>query len=92
LIGSARETQQLEEAAGAEIKSFAGNQRDREIKRKKTVLEAKIASLQEEFESLKDELNRADQEETLRKNFFENNRRELIKKRYLNDSKTKPKR
>jgi circadian clock protein KaiC len=94
LIGSARETQELEEAAGVEIKSFAGSQRDREIKRKKTVLEAKIASLHEEFESLKDELNRADEEETLRRKFFEKNRSLLTSKRYLNDSKdikSKPK-
>ncbi|HZY80066.1 MAG TPA: circadian clock protein KaiC [Cyclobacteriaceae bacterium] len=91
LIGSARETQKLEEAAGVEIKSFAGNQRDREIQRKKTVLEAKIASLQEEFESLKDELNRADQEDALRKKFFDANRRELTKKRYLNDNRPKRK-
>jgi circadian clock protein KaiC len=87
LIGSARETQQLEEAAGIEIKSFAGSQRDREIKRKKTVLEAKIASLHEEFESLKDELNRADEEEALRRKFFDKNRSFLTNKRYLNDSK-----
>ncbi len=91
LIGSARESQQLEEAAGVEIKSFAGSQKDREIKRKKTVLEAKIASLYEEFESLKDDLNRADQEDTLRKKFFDRNRKELTSKRYLNDIKSKPK-
>lgn len=91
LIGSAREAQELEEAAGIEIKSFAGSQRDREINRKKTVLEAKIASLQDEFESLKDELNRADQEDALRKKFFDKNRQELISKRYLNDIKSKTK-
>ena len=91
LIGSAREAQQLEEAAGIEIKSFAGNQRDREIKRKKTVLQAKIASLEEEFESLKDELNRADDEEALRRKFFDDNRQHLTSKRYLNNIKSNPK-
>ncbi len=91
LIGSAREEQQLEEAAGIELKSFAGTQRDREIKRKRTVLEAKIASLQEEFESVKDELNRSFQEEELRKMVLEKNRQELTKRRYLNDNKPKTK-
>ena len=91
LIGSARETQQLEEAAGVELKSFAGSQREREINRKKTVLEAKIASLNEEFESLKDELNRADQEEELRRRVLDKTRAELTNKRYLNDNQSKPK-
>jgi len=91
LIGSAREAQQLEEVAGMELKSFAGTQREREIQRKRTVLEAKIASLQEEFESVKDELNRTFQEEELRKMVLEKNRLELTKKRYLNDSKPKTK-
>jgi len=91
LIGSAREAQQLEEAAGIELKSFAGTQREREIKRKRTVLEAKIASLQEEFESVKDELNRTFQEEELRKMVLDKNRLELTKKRYLNDNKPKTK-
>jgi len=91
LIGSAREEQELEEAAGAELKTFAGTQREREIKRKRTVLEAQIASLQEEFESVKDELNRTFQEEELRKMVLDKNRQALTKKRYLNDNKPKTK-
>jgi circadian clock protein KaiC len=87
LIGSAREQQQLEEATGQELKTYAGTRRDREIERKKTVLEAKIASLNEEFESVKDELNRTHQEEQLRKKILERNREELTNKRYLNQSK-----
>jgi circadian clock protein KaiC len=87
LIGSAREQQQLEEATGQELKTYAGTRRDREIERKKTVLEAKIASLNEEFESVKDELNRTHQEEQLRKKILERNREELTKKRYLNQNK-----
>lgn len=87
LIGSARETQQLEEAAGVELRTFAGTQRDREIQRKRTVLEAKIASLNEEFESVRDELYRTHQEEELRKKVLEKNRLVLTNKRYLNDNK-----
>lgn len=84
LFGSAREQQQLEEATGRELKTYAGTRRDVEIQRKKTVLEAKIASLNEEFESVKDELTRTHQEEQLRKEILEKIRKELTEKRYLN--------
>ncbi|MCD9016735.1 circadian clock protein KaiC [Parachryseolinea silvisoli] len=89
LIGSAREAQQLEEVTGQALKSHGHTRRDREIQRKKTVLEAKIASLQEEFESLKDELYRTQQEEQLRQEILEKNRMELVKKRYLNENASK---
>jgi circadian clock protein KaiC len=89
LIGSARHQQQLEEATGRELKHYAGTRRDLEIQRKKTVLEAKIASLNEEFESVKEELNRTHQEEELRKEILEKNRQELISKRYLNQKEAK---
>jgi circadian clock protein KaiC len=90
LIGSAREQQQLEEATGLELKTYAGTRRDREIQRKKTVLEAKIATLNEEFESVKDELYRTHQEEQVRKEALEKNRKKLTGKRYLNQGKQKP--
>jgi circadian clock protein KaiC len=89
LIGSARESQQLEEATGLELRTQAVNRKDREIRRKKMVLEAKIASLKEEFESVKEELNRTQQEEQLRKQIMEKNRIDLTKKRYLNDGDVK---
>src|SRR5688572_13803285 len=85
LIGSAREARQLEEVTGQELKTYAGTRRDREIQRKKTVLEAKIVSLQEEFESIKDELNRTHNEEQVRKEIMEKNRIALTGKRYLNE-------
>lgn len=88
LIGSAREQQQLEDATGEELKTYAGNRRDREIKRKKTVLEAKIASLNEEFESVKDELNRTHQEEQLRKDILDRNKKQLTSNRYLKRKKS----
>lgn len=91
LIGSARETQELEEAAGLELKNFAVGRKDREIQRKKTVLEAKITSLHEEFESIKDELNKTHQEEELRLKIMEKNRKELTEKRYLKINKAKAK-
>ncbi|HEY3404392.1 MAG TPA: ATPase domain-containing protein, partial [Ohtaekwangia sp.] len=91
LIGSARESQQLEEATGLELKTYAGTRRDREIKRKRTILEAQIASLKEEFESVKDELTRTQQEEELRKQIMERNRQELTQNRYLDETKSKTK-
>lgn len=90
LIGSAREAHQLEEATGQELRSYAGTRTDREIMRKKTVLEAKIASLQEEFESMKEELSRSRYEEQLRKEIMDKNRKAFAESRYLNNKKTKP--
>lgn len=82
LIGSAREAQALKDATGREIKAHAGNRRNREIQRKKTVLKAKIASLQEEFESVREELLRTDQEEEIRKEIMAKNRNLLTASRY----------
>jgi circadian clock protein KaiC len=81
LVGSAREAQELEEATGMALRSHASSRTDREIQRKKLVLEAKIASMQEEFESVKDELNKTHIEEQLRKEILERNRAELKRKR-----------
>jgi circadian clock protein KaiC len=85
LIGSARESHQLDEVTGEELRTYAVNRRNIEIQRKRTVMESKIASIQEEFESLKDELNRTQQEEDLRKEIMKRNREELIDKRNLNN-------
>lgn len=89
LIGSAREAQELEEVTGLELKSHGFTRRDREVQRKKTVLQAKIASLEEEFESVKDELYRTQQEEQLRQELLDKNRLELAKKRYINEGAAK---
>jgi circadian clock protein KaiC len=86
LIGSARESQQLEQAMGNELKVYAVSRKDREIQRKKNILQANIARLHEEFESLKDELNHTYQEEQIRKQISEKNRIDLTKKRYLNEA------
>ena len=81
LIGSAREAQQLAEATGQVLRTHAVSRKDVEIQRKRKVLEAKIASLQEEFESIQDELNKSYVEEDLRKEIMEKNRSQLIEKR-----------
>ncbi len=81
MIGSAREAQQLNEATGAELRTHAVGRKDREIERKRMVLEAKVASLKEDFESVQDELNKSYLEEDLRKEIMEKNRNELLQKR-----------
>jgi circadian clock protein KaiC len=81
LVGSAREAQELEEATGIALRTHASSRTDREIERKKLVLESKIAGLKEEFESLKDELNKTTIEEQLRKEILEKNRAEMKRKR-----------
>jgi circadian clock protein KaiC len=91
LIGSAREAQQLEEATGEELRTYAGSRTDKEIQRKRAVLEAKIMSLREEFESIEDQLSNTRREEQLRKEIMERNRKEITKGRYINTPKSKPK-
>jgi circadian clock protein KaiC len=81
LTGSAREAQQLEQATGNELRTHALSRKDREIERKRRVLEAQITSLREEFESVQDELNKTYLEEDLRKKISERNRAELALKR-----------
>ncbi len=90
MVGSAREEQQLMEATGLAMKTHATSRRDREIERKKTVLQAKIASLQEEFESVKDELSKTYLEEQLKKEILEKNREEMVAKRLNKDLENSP--
>jgi circadian clock protein KaiC len=84
LTGSAREAQQLSERAGAIIRTHAVTRKDKEIQRKRTVLEAKIASLKEEFESIQDELNKSYLEEDLKNEIMKKNREQLTKSRSIN--------
>jgi circadian clock protein KaiC len=81
LTGSAREAQQLNEKTGAVLRNYALTRKDIEIKRKRKVLEAKIASLQEEFESVTDELNKSYIEDDLKKEILEKNRNQMTQKR-----------
>ncbi len=82
LIGSAREARQLEEQAGAALRKHALSRKDREIVRKRSVLESKISSLREEFESLQEELNKNYIEEDLKKEIMEKNREQITRKRH----------
>lgn len=77
LTGSAREAQQLMEQTEDALKAFSLNRKEREIARQNTVLEAKISNLRNEFESVKDELNRVYQEDELKKQVLHSNRQNL---------------
>ena len=81
LTGSAREGQQVKEGTGVVLRTHALSQKDIAIQRKRKVLEAKIASLQEEFESVQDELNKSYIEEDLKKEIIEKNRKQMIENR-----------
>jgi len=81
LTGSARESQQMLESAGLILRTHALNRKDVQIERKRKVLEAKITSLQEEFASVQDELNKSYVEEELKKEIMEKNRQQIIEKR-----------
>ena len=82
LTGSAREAQQLQETTGEVLRNYALTRKDREIERKRIVLEAKIQSLKEEFDSVQDELNKVHVEEELKKEVLEKNRKEMINSRH----------
>ena len=81
LTGSAREAQKLHEQTGRVLKTNAVTMKDREIDRKRKVLEAKIAGLQAEFESAEDELNKIYIEEELVKKTSDENRQKVLRMR-----------
>jgi circadian clock protein KaiC len=77
LTGSAREAQKLQEQTGEVLRDFALSSKDRELLRKRKVLEAKISNLQMEFESAEEELNKMYQQEELVKNVASTTRQEI---------------
>lgn len=81
LTGSARVEQILREETGTVLQSHALTRKDREVLRKRTVLEAKIASLKSEFESAEEELNKVYVEEEIRKAVLNDNRKRITELR-----------
>lgn len=77
LTGSAREVHRLEEETGKILHTNALSRKDRELIRKKKVLEAKIESLKTEFESAEEELNKVYIEEELKKEVITQNREKI---------------
>ena len=87
LIGSARELYHLEKIAGEASQQDALERKNKEIENKKLMLESKIAALNSEFESVKDELNRVYFEGQLRQDAMEKNRSEMTRKRQSRDAR-----
>lgn len=81
LTGSAREAQKLKEKTGVALRNFAVSRKDKEILRKRMMLESKIANLQAEFESAEEELNKIYLEEDLKEDIIEKNRQEMTNMR-----------
>ena len=77
LTGSAREAQKLLEETGEVLHTHAISRKDRELMRKRKVLEAKIDSLKTEFESTEEELNKIYTEEAIKKDVMESTRQKL---------------
>ena len=89
LTGSAREAHQLHEKTGEALHNQQVDRKDREILRKRMILEAKIASLNTEFESVEEELNYIYQEEKLRKEIAAQNLEDLTNIRHQNVIRTR---
>jgi len=81
LTGSARKAQQLQEETGEVLRDHAVSRKDREIERKRLLLESKIANLKDEFESFQEELNKTYIEDELKKDVMERNRSQLTRNR-----------
>ncbi|GAA4089898.1 circadian clock protein KaiC [Mucilaginibacter panaciglaebae] len=77
LTGSARKAQILLEETGEVLHTHALSRKDREIVRKRKVLEAKIEGLRNEFESTEEELNKVYIEEEIKRGVQQQNRQEL---------------
>jgi circadian clock protein KaiC len=74
LTGSAREAQKLLEQTGQVLHTNAISRKDRELIRKRRLLEARIESLKTEFESTEEELNKVYIEEDIKKRVAEETR------------------
>jgi circadian clock protein KaiC len=81
LTGSAREAQKIEEETGIALRDYSYNAKGREVDRKRKMLEAKISSLQTQFESVEEELNKVYMEEALKKEVREKTRQEITRLR-----------
>jgi len=77
----------VKEETGLALQGYAVSRKDREILRKRRMLESQIANLRTEFESVEEELNKVYMEEELKKNIQEKNRNDLAKKRLGDDNK-----
>ncbi|MHA4807922.1 circadian clock protein KaiC [Flavitalea flava] len=77
LTGSAREAQKLQEETGKALQHQAVDRKDREIERKRQMLESKISGLKVEFESMQEELNKTYQDEELKRDIIDKARNKI---------------
>jgi circadian clock protein KaiC len=77
LTGSARETQMMMEETGQVLHTNAVSRKDREVLRKRKLLEAKIESLKTEFESAEEELNKIYIEDELKRGVMNKTRQQM---------------
>jgi len=77
LTGSAREAQMLLEETGNVLLTHAAGRKDRELARKRKMLESKIESLRTEFESTEEELNKIYTEEEIKKQVADETRQKM---------------
>ncbi len=89
LTGSARVEQILLEQTGKVLHTYAMDRKDRELIRKKTLLESRIESLRTEFESTEEELNKVYVEEDLKKEVMKESRKRMTELRRGNDIRKK---
>jgi circadian clock protein KaiC len=90
LTGSAREAQMLQEETGLVLHTHAIGAKDRELLRKRKILESQIEGLKSEFESTEAELNKSYIEETIKKEVMQQNREKLtsLRGKTINDADT----
>ncbi len=89
LTGSAREAQILLEKTDTVLHGNAINRKDRELLRKRKMLEAKIESLRTEFESTEEELNKVFLEEEIKKEIMDDARQKVTELRKGNTANDK---
>jgi circadian clock protein KaiC len=74
ITGAGRLTQRIHEEAQRVVKQHEADRRDRELERKRRVLEATIANLRTEFETVEEELRQISHEEQAREAALRNSR------------------
>jgi circadian clock protein KaiC len=74
ITGAGRLTQRIHEEAQRVVKQHEADRRDRELERKRRVLEATIANLRTEFETVEEELRHISHEEQAREAALRNGR------------------
>jgi circadian clock protein KaiC len=80
LVGSARVEHELNSYAGVEMRKYAITRKEKEIELNRVSLERKISALNDEFEMMKEQLNKAYMEEDMRREIIEKNKKRLQNK------------